>query len=214
VIAVHLGLGPVAALAGFALGYLTLIAAPGPNMFAIGSVAALRGFRGVLPLCVGIAAGAGALAVTLAVTFELLGRDRGWVETGGEIGALLLLALAMRIAIASSPGARHGPDAPAQSTRDRALDFGTGFVVAASNPATAVFFTAQLLGPVGAGKALPVVLALVPLQALLGNAAIAALLAQPAARRLMQRHFRLASLLSAAVLAAMALEILRPMLSP
>lgn len=106
---VDLGRGAAAALAGFALGYLALIASPGPNMFAIGSIAALRGFRGVLPLCVGIAAGAGALALALALAFELVGTDRGWERAGREIGALLLLLLAMRIAVAPSPGESPWP---------------------------------------------------------------------------------------------------------
>lgn len=208
-----LGLDAASALAIFALSYLALIAAPGPNMFAIGAVASVRGFRGVLPLCAGIAAGAGTLAVALALAFDLLGQDRGWERAGREIGALLLLLLAIRVAVAPRPVDRHGPGAPPLSARDSALVFVTGFVVAASNPATAAFFTAQFLGPVGVGMMLPTVLALVPLLALLGNAVIAALLARPAARRLMQRRFRLACLVSAAVLAVMALKILRPVLS-
>jgi hypothetical protein len=37
---------PAAALTKFALGYLAVLAAPGPNMLAIGTLAALRSFRG------------------------------------------------------------------------------------------------------------------------------------------------------------------------
>ncbi|MGK7863213.1 LysE family transporter [Falsiroseomonas sp. E2-1-a4] len=205
--AAEIALGPAAALAGFALGYLALIGAPGPNMFAIGSVASLRGFLGVLPLCAGIAAGAGTLAVALTLAFDLLGHDAAWERVGRQIGALLLLAL--RVAFAPKPAIHHGVEAPAPSARDCALVFATGFFVAASNPATAAFFTAQFLGPVGGGNALPMVLAMVPLLALLGNAAIAVLFARPAARRLMQRRFRLACLMSATVLTAMAVGLLR-----
>lgn len=185
-------------------------------MLAIGSVASLRGFLGVLPLCAGIAAGAGVLAVALALAFDLLGQDRAWEHAGRRFGAvvlLLLLVVAFRVAVAPRPANCHGPDAPAPSTRDRTLVFATGFFVAVSNPARATFFIAQFLGPVGAGKTLPLVLALVPLLALLGCAVIAALFARPVARRLMQRHYRLACMVSAAVLMAIALGLLRPVLS-
>ncbi|MBV1800077.1 LysE family transporter [Siccirubricoccus sp. G192] len=206
-------LGPTTALAGFALGYLALMAAPGANMLAIGSVASLRGFLGVLPLCAGVAAGASALAVALALASDLLGQDLGWEHAGRKIGALLLLMVAFRVAVAPRPVDCHDPNAPAPSARDRTFVFVTGFFVAVSNPATAAFFIAQFLGPVGAAKTLPLVLALVPLLALLGCAVIAALFARPAARRLMQLHYRLARMVSAAVLVAMALGMLRPVLS-
>jgi threonine/homoserine/homoserine lactone efflux protein len=202
-----------ATLAGFMLGYLALIASPGPNMFAVGSVAALRGFLGVLPLCTGIAAGAGTLALTLSLAFDLLERDPGWEQAGRQIGALLLLLLAIRVAIAPKPADYAGPNVRAPSMRDCALVFGTGFFVASSSPATAAFFTAQLLGPVGDREAQYKVLALVPLLALLGNVAIAMVFARPAARRLMRRRFRLACLVSAAVLSVMALGVLRGRLS-
>jgi threonine/homoserine/homoserine lactone efflux protein len=203
-------LGQAAAVAGFTLGYLALIAAPGPNMFAIGSVASLRGFLSVLPLCAGIAVGAGTLALVLAMAFDLLGPDPGWEWAGRQIGALLLLVIALRVALAPRPADYQGPSATAPSARDCALVFATGFFVAASNPATATFFAAQFLGPVGAGHALPMVLALVPLLALLGNALLAALFARPAARKLMQRRYRLACMGSAGVLIVMAVGMLRP----
>ena len=206
----EVALGPLAALAGFAFGYLALIAAPGPNMFAIGSVASLRGFLGVLPLCAGIAAGAATLAMALAVAFELLGQDPGWEWAGRQIGALLLVLVAIRVAVAPRAAVRTGPAARAPSGRDHALIFATGFFVAASNPATATFFTAQFLGPVGAGHALPLVLGLVPLLALLGNALVAALFARPAIRQLMQRRYRLACVVSAGVLLTMAVGMLLP----
>ncbi|MGG5890535.1 hypothetical protein ACLF3G_25795 [Falsiroseomonas sp. HC035] len=202
-------LGPAAALVGFALGYLALIAAPGPNMFAIGSIASLRGFQGALPLCLGIAAGAGALAVALALAFDLLGHDSGWEDAGRKIAALLLLLVAIRVALAPAPAVCDGPGAAAPSARDGALAFVTGLFVAACNPATATFFTAQFLGAVGAGQAMPMVLALVPLLALVGNGLLAALFARPAVRQLMRRRYRLACLVSAAVLVGMAAGMLR-----
>ncbi|HYF07938.1 MAG TPA: hypothetical protein VD970_09975 [Acetobacteraceae bacterium] len=102
-------LSPAAILAGFSLGYFALIAAPGPNMFAIGSVASLRGFLGVLPLCTGIAAGAGTLAMALALAFNLLSQASDWEEAGRKIGALLLVLLAIRVAAAPRPLDYHGP---------------------------------------------------------------------------------------------------------
>jgi threonine/homoserine/homoserine lactone efflux protein len=53
------------ALLGFILGYLVVLATPGQNMLAIGGIAALRGPRGALPMCLGVALGAGTLAAAL-----------------------------------------------------------------------------------------------------------------------------------------------------
>jgi threonine/homoserine/homoserine lactone efflux protein len=202
-------LGAVAAVAAFALSYIALMAAPGPNLLAVAAVASLRGFRGVLPLCAGIAAGAGALAVALALAFSLLGQDPGWGDAARQVAALLLLLLAFRIARTPRPPEMKAPNTPAPSLRDGALAFGTGFVVAASNPTSATFLTAHFLGPAGVSATLPAMLVLVPALALLGNAGLAALFARPAARRLLQRHFRAACLVSAAVLVGLAVTILR-----
>ena len=48
----------MALLMKFALGYFAILATPGPNMFTIGTMAALRGFRAALPFCLGVALGA------------------------------------------------------------------------------------------------------------------------------------------------------------
>ncbi len=56
------GSAAAAAQAPFALllDYAALPATPGPNMLAIGGVAAARGFARAVPVCPGLAAGAGA----------------------------------------------------------------------------------------------------------------------------------------------------------
>jgi threonine/homoserine/homoserine lactone efflux protein len=58
------------AVAGFAAGYAAVLATPGPNVVAIGGLAALRGFRATLPLCAGIGTGALILAVYIQFAFE------------------------------------------------------------------------------------------------------------------------------------------------
>jgi hypothetical protein len=52
----------------FLLAYLAILVTPGPNLLVIAGVAALRGLRGALPICLGIALGAGTLNAALAAT--------------------------------------------------------------------------------------------------------------------------------------------------
>ena len=60
--------GDAAAAAGpILLGYAVVLATPGPNALAIGVVAALRGFAGAVPLCLGVACGVGTLAALLCL---------------------------------------------------------------------------------------------------------------------------------------------------
>ena len=49
-------------LADFVLACMLVLATPGPNMLLVGAAAALRGVAGVLPLCLGVALGAGVLS--------------------------------------------------------------------------------------------------------------------------------------------------------
>jgi len=49
-------------LGAFMLGYLLIMASPGPNMVAISTIAALEGLASALPMIAGIAFGVGVLA--------------------------------------------------------------------------------------------------------------------------------------------------------
>src|SRR5215212_5306119 len=53
------------ALVPFLLAYLLIMATPGPNLLAVGCVAATRGRRGAVPMVLGIALGVGTLALVL-----------------------------------------------------------------------------------------------------------------------------------------------------
>ncbi|MCA3431696.1 MAG: hypothetical protein INF71_18995, partial [Roseomonas sp.] len=59
-------------LGAFLLGYLLIMASPGPNMVAIGTIAALEGLASALPMIVGIACGAGGLASFVIAVSELM----------------------------------------------------------------------------------------------------------------------------------------------
>ncbi|MCA3040353.1 MAG: hypothetical protein ING37_07105, partial [Rhodocyclaceae bacterium] len=59
-------------LGAFMLGYLLIMASPGPNMVAIGTVAALEGLTIALPMIIGIAFGVGGLASFVLAVSELM----------------------------------------------------------------------------------------------------------------------------------------------
>jgi threonine/homoserine/homoserine lactone efflux protein len=198
-------------LLGFLLGYLAVIAAPGPNTLAIGALAALRGFRGVLPFCCGIAAGAGVLAALLVLAFASFGDTPALERAGRAVGGVLLLLVAARVVMAPVPPATAA--ARPRAAGDDAMAFAAGFCTAATNPVTAAYFLAQFLGPLADTAALPAAVALVPVQALLCGSVVAGVFARPAARRLVLARFRAACLVSGAVLALMAAAMLRPVIA-
>ncbi|RYI99613.1 MAG: hypothetical protein EON47_16260, partial [Acetobacteraceae bacterium] len=72
------GLESSARLWDFLLGYLVVLATPGPNLLVIGGVAAMRGMRGAVPLCLGVALGAGALSAAIAATIGAGGGSAAW----------------------------------------------------------------------------------------------------------------------------------------
>lgn len=77
----------MALLMKFALGYFAILATPGPNMFTIGTMAALRGFRGALPFCLGVALGAGVVAATTSLLLDAFAGSEK-LEMGGRIVGL------------------------------------------------------------------------------------------------------------------------------
>jgi threonine/homoserine/homoserine lactone efflux protein len=198
-------------LGTFALGYAAVLAAPGPNMLAIGAMAALRGFRGALPFCVGIACGAAVLSLSLLMAFGTLGDTHDVEVAGRAIGGALLLWVALRIARSRAPAEAAGPGA-ARPRGDALAGFGAGFGTAVTNPVTAAYLAAQLLGPLAGREEAPLVIGLVLVQALLVGLLVAGLFAQPAARRMARAHHRALSAVSAAALGALGVAMLSPLL--
>lgn len=146
---------PAPGLMGFLFGYLLVLLAPGPNMIAIGCLAATEGLRGALPMLFGIQFGAVSLAAAVLSASDVLGADTG-SPTLRLLAGLLLLGLAWSIA-----RKRTGPDTTATAAPRRAEGEGlqrflAGYCTAASNPLTAAFFAASLVALRQSGGAAPV----------------------------------------------------------
>ena len=191
-------------IGGFLLGYLVILATPGPNLLAIGSIAALHGLRAALPLCLGIALGAGALGGALVAAAGSIPDAGSWTIAGRLLGVGLLLWVAAMVA-------RGRPPDPAAVASRRAwtVEFGAAFCTAACNPLTAAFFAAQLLGPLAAGGmarfAVPAAIVGVALPFFLG---VATLLARPLVRNAVLARHRPIRLAASAMLVLMALSVL------
>jgi threonine/homoserine/homoserine lactone efflux protein len=191
---------------GFALSYAGILAIPGPNMLAIGGIAALRGRRAALPFCIGMAIGAGLLALVLHQTLSLSTPLRGVELPGRAAGALLLALMALQLLRQRAP-----VDEPGQAGQGRGegpvfVAFGAGLCIAATNPLTGAFFLSQFLGMTAqlSSPAQTIVLLLVPLEAL-GIALLAAsLLGSARARRAARAWHRPIRLLAAGALLALA----------
>jgi threonine/homoserine/homoserine lactone efflux protein len=153
------GTGAGGALSAFLIGYLLILAMPGPNMLALGCVAALRGLGAALPLCLGLAAGAWALGgAMLLAALGAAAAAPGWTQAGRVAGATLLAMVALLIlrgglrragVEAARPGRRLTPLARIGGTGSAAGLFVAGFLTAMTNPLTGAFFAAQFLGPAG-----------------------------------------------------------------
>lgn len=144
---------PAPGLMGFVLGYLLILLAPGPNMIAIGCLAATEGLRGALPMLFGIQFGAVSLAAAVLTAGDLLSSE-AHSPTLRLLAGLLLLGLAWSIA-----RKRTGPEATAAPQRTEGEGpqrFLTGYCTAASNPLTATFFAASLVALRQSGGAAPV----------------------------------------------------------
>ena len=170
----------------FLLAYLAVLIMPGPNMLAVSGMAALRGFRAVIPFCLGIAVGAGALAVSLHSAAVALPTNDVWQMTARIAGALLLLVLAGRVVALKLPvdRARARRDTPSLSSH--LVGFSAGFCTAITNPITAAYFAAEFVGPLSkVSDMLPVaiMLAAIPTLALVSGLVTAMVLAHPLARR-------------------------------
>ncbi len=188
----------------FLLAYLAILVTPGPNLLVIAGVAALRGLRGALPICLGIALGAGTLNAALAATLltaPVAMADRNGL--GRMAAATLLLVVAFAIGRTRPPGAGRAVRCA------QGAEFGAGFCTALTNPITAAFFAAQLLGPLALADGLiPVLPLAVAATALAVSLGLATLLARPACQRFALAWQRPIRLVSAAMLVAMATSIL------
>ena len=106
-----------ALLLKFALGYFAILAAPGPNMVTIGTTAALRGFRGALPFCLGIALGAGLMAGAISLLLEAFAGSQKLELVGRVVAGTLLMAEATLTDAPEPTGAER-----AESTRRAAFE--------------------------------------------------------------------------------------------
>lgn len=159
----------------FTIGYVLCLMTPGPNFLAICGVALARGFRGSLPVSLGIAVGSMALAMVVATAAEAIPDGQAWERTSRAAGALLLGYVAWRLMKAASPKLK-----PQVGTAEFTFGFATAFV----NPITGAYFASQfLVAPAGASGIDDVVaIAIVPLVALVRSLLIAALLGNPSVR--------------------------------
>lgn len=196
----------------FALGYFAILATPGPNMLTIGTMAALRGFRGALPFCLGVALGAGLVAGATLLLLEAFAGSHRLEMVGRVVAGILLMALAFRIICARAPRlSNQSLFSEPQMLNNWAVGLGTGFFIALTNPVTAAYFFAQFIGPLAQSDAAPWVILLVATQALLFGLLIAALFAHPLVRHVAFTYHRQACAISGLVLHSLGLLVLLPL---
>jgi len=196
----------------FLLAYLAVLAMPGPNMLAIGGVAALRGFQAVIPFCLGIAVGAGALAGLLYSAAVAIPKNDVWQMIARIAGALLLLVFAGRVAILRLPSSRTRARKNTPNFPSYLGEFSAGFCTAMTNPITSAYFAAEFVGPLSAlSGTLPVAitLAAIPVLALLSGLITAIVLARALARRTALAWHRSICITVAVALVVLAVSIMQ-----
>ncbi len=184
-------------MAGFALGYLLILLVPGPNMLALGALAGLRGMRGAMPLCLGMAVGAACLAAIICVALSP-------IAAGPEAALAGATALLITAALLLPRRAIESPSSGPGSRRETVGGCTAGFLTALTNPVTAGYFAAQIGGPLADKPLLPVLPVLVGGVAVLWFMACAGVLALPTPRRLLAARERQARIAAAAILAVLA----------
>lgn len=219
-----LAAGAWTALGSFLAGYLLILMAPGPNMLAVGCIAALRGLRGAVPLVAGLACGAAALALGVLLMLGAAPAKGAMAAAPATavqaVAAGLLLCVAVAILRSPGPVPEAGPAVARRIPRQGIAAFLAGFGTALTNPVTAAYFASAMLGPdghaaAGASLAARVLLpaAVVAPLVFLFWIGIAALLARPRVRQVVQARHRPIRIAAAGALAAMALPMLWPALS-
>src|SRR5689334_10343874 len=159
----------------FILGYIAILAVPGPNLLAPGGLAAVRGFQAAVPFALGAASGATALAAVTGATVAIAERA-SWLFAVRGAGSLLLIVVALRILQSNTrcDTSRRRSDAPL-------IELGTGFVTAIGNPVTMAYFTAEYANVQlpSSGSVNVAMLTAVPLTSGVFYLGISALLASP-----------------------------------
>ncbi|MCZ8140140.1 MAG: LysE family transporter [Acetobacteraceae bacterium] len=197
----------------FALGYFAILATPGPNMLTIGTMAALRGFRGALPFCLGVALGAGLVAGATSLLLEAFAGSHRLEMVGRVVAGTLLMALAFRIICARAPRlSNQSLFSEPQMLNNWAVGLGTGFFIALTNPVTAAYCFAQFIGPLAQSNVAPWAILLVATQALLFGLLTATLFAQPFMRHVAFTYHRPVCALSGMVLMSLGLLMLLPVM--
>jgi threonine/homoserine/homoserine lactone efflux protein len=199
-----------AELGAFMLGYLLIMASPGPNMVAIGTIAALEGLTSALPMIAGIAFGVGGLASFVLAVSELM-----QVETLSPalqfLAGLMLLAVAWAVSRARNFAQTEGAGSARRSSQGLAL-FLAGFSTAASNPITIAYFAAALV-PISratvaeGGSTIGMVIVITAAAALFWFAC-AVLMARPTMRGFVRKREGLIRTVAATLIAVIALPML------
>jgi threonine/homoserine/homoserine lactone efflux protein len=195
----------------FALGYFAILATPGPNMVTIGTMAALRGFRGALPFCLGIALGAGLVAGATSLLLEAFAGSQKLEVAGRVVAGTLLMVLAFRIICARAPRVSDQTlFSQPRMPQNWCVGFGTGFFIALTNPVTAAYCFAQFMGPLAQTGAAPWAILLVATQALLFGSLTAALFAHPVMRHVGFTYHRPVCAIAGMILHSLGLLMILP----
>jgi threonine/homoserine/homoserine lactone efflux protein len=201
-----------ALLLKFALGYFAILATPGPNMLTIGTMAALRGFRGALPFCLDISLGAGLVAGATSLLLEAFAGSYRLEMVGRVVAGTLLMALAFRIICARAPRlSNQSLFSEPQTLNNWTIGLGTGFFIALTNPVTAAYCIAQFIGPLAQTNAEPWAILLVATQALLFGLLTAAVFAHPFMRHVAFTYHRPVCAIAGLVLHSLGLLVLLPL---
>ena len=201
-----------AELGAFMLGYLLIMASPGPNMVAIGTIAALEGLASALPMITGIAFGVGVLASFVLAVSELM-QVESLSPALQFLAGLMLLAVAWAVSRSRNFAQTEGAANPRRSSQGLAL-FLAGFTTAASNPITIAYFAAALVpisrAMVAEGGSSPtiVIIIIIVIAAALFWFACAVLMARPTMRGFVRKREGLIRAVAAMLIAVIALPML------
>lgn len=184
------------------LGYALVAITPGPNLLLISATAALRGFLGALPHCLGISSAIGGIAVVAHLATDAAPDTRIWADAMRGVSALLLVLAAVRLA---------RPPSAAPPCFARAGYF-EGLRIAAANPIPLAYFFAMFGGPLqtAAPIAAWVVVIGAPVVALANGILVASLFSHPAIRRRMLTYEKALRWASVSLLLAAAVQTAWP----
>jgi threonine/homoserine/homoserine lactone efflux protein len=197
-------------LGAFMLGYLLIMASPGPNMVAIGTIAALEGLASALPMITGIAFGVGVLASLVLAVSELMQLETLSPALQFLAGGMLL-TVAWAISRTRNFAQPEGAGSARRSSQGLAL-FLAGFTTAASNPITIAYFAAALVpisrATVAEGGSSPTIIVIIVIAAALFWFACAVLMARPTMRGFVRKREGLIRTVAGMLIAVIALPML------